>query len=145
MFPLQRCSKASLAQLVEHALCKRTVMGSSPIGGCITWHPLPTRQRAASGQRRSLRHRRALSGLSGRASYDATRSQELWPVPMPMRVVMHGPAGSYSVSQILTNGSPKFLARFCFTRLNSVNFYIFRGACSIFDARKHCELSLSVG
>ena len=34
VFPLQRCSKASLAQLVEHALCKRTVMGSSPIGGC---------------------------------------------------------------------------------------------------------------
>ena len=27
------CCKASLAQLVEHALCKRTVMGSSPIGG----------------------------------------------------------------------------------------------------------------
>ena len=34
LFPLERCSKASLAQLVEHALCKRTVMGSSPVGGC---------------------------------------------------------------------------------------------------------------
>ena len=33
VWPLATGSKASLAQLVEHALCKRTVMGSSPIGG----------------------------------------------------------------------------------------------------------------
>ena len=70
--------KASLAQLVEHALRKRTVMGSSPIGGsCIKLlHPLKIGMSTSTGL--STRGGRLLLAAST-ATYSLLWGSSPWP------------------------------------------------------------------